>query len=169
MNIICQWEFIDKDANKKWLVLGACLFICALMVYVLLVVFSKQSYKYTPWVIWTGVFSCLIFFLSTTPRFSWKTFDIYFIKSDDNTLSVCIHNNVLEREVLLDCKYVFSDYRVFINKELGKCVVNIKGPCVLQYLHDGEVVNIEQFENKWIGFGLDDSQRYKLIDYFDLD
>lgn len=168
MDVTCNWEFIDKDINKKWTVFSTILFSCAFVSYGLLKIYSVRSGDYTNVTMWLCIVACIIFFFSLTPKFSWKVTPIQFIKTDRDYLVINIKDNILEHGMLLDCKYIYSDYTVFLTKQLGDKMVNIRGLCVAQYIDNGQIVGIEEFLDKTLEFRITKEQLPVFAEYFQL-
>lgn len=168
MDIICNWEFIDKDTNRKWTGASMLVFACSFLAYGLLKLYSEHPGRYTHIAMWFCIIACIVFFFSIVPRFSWKKMPIHFRKTNDDYLVISIEDNILEHGVLLDCKYIFSDYAVFLTKQLGDKMVNIRGLCVAQYMDDGQIVGTEEFLDKCLEFKITKEQLPVFVEYFQL-
>lgn len=168
MDIVCDWEFIDKDINKKWTIISTVLFIGGFLSYILLEIFAKYPHRYTNISVWLCVLSFAMLFFSKTPRFFWRETTIKVNKTNEGQLVVYINQGVLDCGFAMDCKYIFSDYEVFINKSLGQKVLNVKGPCVVQYLYNEQIFGIDDFENKWLTIRAEQEEIPICAEYFQI-
>ena len=132
-------------------------FACSFLAYGLLKLYSEHPGRYTHIAMWFCIIACIVFFFSIVPRFSWKKMPIHFRKTNDDYLVISIEDNILEHGVLLDCKYIFSDYAVFLTKQLGD-----------KNMDDGQIVGTEEFLDKCLEFKITKEQLPVFVEYFQL-
>ena len=168
MNVLCDWQFIDKDRYKKWTVISIAIFSVSFLCYILLRIFAAYPHRYSNICVWICVIAFGIFFFSKTPRFFWKETTIKLNKTGDRYLVVFINQGVLEDDFLLDCKYVFSDYKVFVSESLGRKVINIRGVCSIQYIYNEAIFGIDYFEDKWLTLHIEQGELKPCVEYFQL-
>lgn len=166
MDLACDWQFADKDKNKRLAVCSVFLFTFALILYMGLILFSNHPYKYAHIIVWVCVFSGFLFFFSTTASFSWRSTTVNLSKTDNGRLVLYVDKSIVNHGMILDCKYIFSDYDVKVFKRLDEGRVDIVGVCTLQYIENGQVVDIDNFESKWIGIRIDKEEMPAVKEYF---